>query len=61
MDSIQEAFLMLGVSKVADLPLFQRYALICHAINLKHGFICTGYQEDDPLSTNSNYYIGEIV
>ena len=50
MDSIQEAFLMLGIApeKLAALPLFQKYALILHSVNLKHGFKLTGFQEDDP-------------
>jgi hypothetical protein len=51
MDSIQEAFLMLGLSDeelLSSLPAFQKYALIYHALNLKHGFQCTGFQEDDP-------------
>lgn len=47
MDSIQEAFLMLNVSpdspEFRNLPTFQRYALILHAINLKKGFLFMGF------------------
>ena len=32
------------------LSIFQQYALVYHSINLKHGFVCTGFQEDDPPS-----------
>ena len=41
---------MLGLSDdlLSILPAFQKYALIYHALNLKHGFQCTGFQEDDP-------------
>ena len=49
MESIQEAFLMLNVSdKLPNLSALQKYALIYHSLNLKLGFICTGFQEDDP-------------
>ena len=49
MESIQEAFLMLGLTKNPnELSLFQRYAIILHAFNLQKGFKCTGFQEDDP-------------
>lgn len=51
MESIQEAFLMMGLTKnPRELPLFQRYAIILHAYNLHKGFKCTGFQEDDPKS-----------
>lgn len=39
---------MLGLSdRLSGLPLFQKYALVYHSVNLRHGFQCTGFQEDD--------------
>jgi PI31 proteasome regulator N-terminal len=49
MDTIQEAFLLLGlVDVLPTLKPHQLYSLIYHALNLKVGFTCTGFQEDDP-------------
>lgn len=49
MESVQEAFIMLDVfDKLKDMKKFQKYALVLHAINLRYGFKCTGYLEDDP-------------
>jgi len=56
MESIQEAFLMLGIDRNPhELPLFQRYALILHAYNVHKGLTCTGFQEDDPHSESRNF------
>ena len=49
MESIQEAYIMLDVFEdVKKMKSFQKYALVFHSINLKEGFVCTGFQEDDP-------------
>ena len=55
MDSIQEAFLMLGIDGLPKQQLdelkashWRLCALVIHAYNLKNGLICTGFDEDDP-------------
>ena len=52
MESIQEAFLLLDQS-AESLGQLHQYALIFHSINLFKGLNCTGFQEDDPASTES--------
>jgi hypothetical protein len=34
--------------KLSGLSPFQRHAMVLHAINLREGLECTGFQEDDP-------------
>jgi hypothetical protein len=48
MESVQEAFLMLGVSDIDALQEWQLVGLIIHSYNLKNGLKCTGFDEGDP-------------
>lgn len=55
MESIQEAYLMLGVDNLNEESQteiknshWRISCLILHAYNLKNGLICTGFDEDDP-------------
>jgi hypothetical protein len=55
MESIQEAFLMLGIDNLSDDSKneinnsnWRLSCLILHAYNIKNGLFCTGFDEDDP-------------
>ena len=55
MDSIQEAFLMLGIDGLPQENIdelknchWRLCGLVLHAFNVKSGLVCTGFDEDDP-------------
>ena len=55
MDTIQEAFLMLGLDGLPQQKSdelknthWRLCGLVVHAFNLKNGLVCTGFDEDDP-------------
>jgi hypothetical protein len=62
MESLQEAFLMLGIDNLNEESQteiknshWRLCCLILHSFNLKNGLICTGFDEDDPqVDLNDN-------
>jgi hypothetical protein len=43
-----------GGVPINNVPLWQQYALALHAYNMKAGFVCTGFLEDDPRTNEEN-------
>lgn len=55
MDSVMEAFLMLGIEALSEQlrtelneSNWRLCGLLIHAYNLRKGMVCTGFDEDDP-------------
>lgn len=68
MDSLQEAFLMLGIDALQQQNIdelrnthWRLCGLILHAYHIKSGLVCTGFDEDDPELDEAALAAGGLV
>ena len=68
MDTIQEAFLMLGIDGLPQQNIdelknthWRLCGLVIHAFNVKSGLVCTGFDEDDPELDSATVGEGGIL